>query len=69
MQAKLARAIPMPAQTILGARQKAWFLGRLRTLKNDPGKFGGSTTGTLDVRTGPQTYQVLFASLKDKLHV
>jgi len=42
-----------PAQTILGAGQKAWFLARL---KASPAtwKIWGNTTGTLDTRADPQ---------------
>ncbi|HEV7218869.1 MAG TPA: alkaline phosphatase D family protein [Terriglobales bacterium] len=38
-----------PAQTILGAQQKAWFLGRLRSSKAT-WKIWGNTTATLDMR-------------------
>jgi alkaline phosphatase D len=38
-----------PAQTILGAEQKAWFLDRLRTSKAT-WKIWGNTTATLDMR-------------------
>ena len=38
-----------PAQTILGAEQKAWFLSRLRTSKAT-WKIWGNTTATLDMR-------------------
>ena len=38
-----------PAQTILGAKQKAWFLERLRTSKAT-WKIWGNTTATLDMR-------------------
>jgi alkaline phosphatase D len=42
-----------PAQTILGAEQKAWFLERLRTSRAT-WKIWGNTTGTLDMRADPQ---------------
>ena len=42
-----------PAQTILGAEQKAWFLDQLRA-SNATWKIWGSTTATLDVRADPQ---------------
>src|SRR5450432_1168802 len=42
-----------PAQTILGAEQKAWFLERLRNSKTT-WKIWGSTTSTLDMRGDPQ---------------
>src|SRR5215471_7259007 len=42
-----------PAQTILGAEQKAWFLERLRNSKAT-WKIWGSTTATLDARADPQ---------------
>jgi alkaline phosphatase D len=42
-----------PAQTILGAEQKAWFLQRLRK-SNATWKIWGNTTGTLDMRADPQ---------------
>jgi len=42
-----------PAQTILGAEQKAWFLERLRNSKAT-WKIWGSTTSTLDMRADPQ---------------
>jgi alkaline phosphatase D len=42
-----------PAQTLLGAAQKAWFLERLRNSKTT-WKIWGSTTATLDMRTDPQ---------------
>lgn len=42
-----------PAQTILGARQKAWFLEQLRT-SQATWKIWGNTTGTLDMRADPQ---------------
>jgi len=41
-----------PAQTILGAEQKAWFLERLQNSKA-PWKIWGSTTSTLDMRADP----------------
>src|SRR5882757_7010423 len=41
-----------PAQTLLGAEQKAWFLERLRNSKA-PWKIWGSTTATLDMRADP----------------
>jgi alkaline phosphatase D len=42
-----------PAQTILGAEQKAWFLDQLR-MSTATWKIWGSTTATLDVRADPQ---------------
>ena len=42
-----------PAQTLLGAEQKAWFLERLRNSKTT-WKIWGSTTATLDMRADPQ---------------
>jgi alkaline phosphatase D len=42
-----------PAQTILGAEQKAWFLERLRS-SPATWKIWGNTTGTLDMRADPQ---------------
>lgn len=42
-----------PAQAILGAEQKAWFLERLRSSKAI-WKIWGNTTGTLDMRADPQ---------------
>lgn len=42
-----------PAQTILGAEQKAWFLDRLRNSKAT-WKIWGNTTATLDMRADPQ---------------
>jgi alkaline phosphatase D len=42
-----------PAQTILGAEQKAWFLERLRSSKAT-WKIWGNTTATLDVRADLQ---------------
>ena len=42
-----------PAQTILGAEQKAWFLDRLRTSKAT-WKIWGNTIATLDMRADPQ---------------
>jgi alkaline phosphatase D len=41
-----------PAQTILGAEQKAWFLERLQNSKA-AWKIWGSTTSTLDMRADP----------------
>ena len=42
-----------PAQTVLGAEQKAWFLERLR--KSEAAwKIWGNTDGTLDMRADPQ---------------
>jgi alkaline phosphatase D len=41
-----------PAQTILGAEQKAWFLERLRN-SQATWKIWGSTTSTLDMRADP----------------
>jgi alkaline phosphatase D len=42
-----------PAQTILGAEQKAWFLERLRR-SEATWKVWGNTTATLDMRADPQ---------------
>ena len=42
-----------PAQTILGAEQKRWFLERLRT-SNATWKIWGNTTATLEMRADPQ---------------
>ncbi|HSE13198.1 MAG TPA: alkaline phosphatase D family protein [Rudaea sp.] len=42
-----------PAQTILGAKQKAWFLDRLKSSRAT-WKIWGNTTGTLDMRADPQ---------------
>jgi len=42
-----------PAQTILGAEQKAWFLERLKSSRA-PWKIWGNSTGTLDWRADPQ---------------
>ncbi len=42
-----------PAQTILGAPQKAWFLDRLKA-SDATWKIWGNTTGTLDFRADPQ---------------
>ncbi len=42
-----------PAQTILGAEQKQWFLERLRDSKAT-WKIWGNTTATLDMRADPQ---------------
>jgi alkaline phosphatase D len=42
-----------PAQTILGAEQKKWFLERLRDSKAT-WKVWGNTTATLDMRADPQ---------------
>jgi alkaline phosphatase D len=42
-----------PAQTILGAEQKKWFLNRLRTSKAT-WKVWGNSAGTLDWRVDPQ---------------
>ena len=52
------RAIPNfrasePAQSMLGAKQKAWLLGRLRTA-SATWKIWGSSLGTLDWRIDPQ---------------
>jgi alkaline phosphatase D len=52
------KAIPnfrkdQPAQTILGAEQKAWFLDQLRN-STATWKVWASTTATLDVRADPQ---------------
>jgi alkaline phosphatase D len=41
-----------PAQTILGAEQKAWFLGRLRQSRAT-WKIWGNTIATLDMRADP----------------
>ena len=43
----------LPAQTILGAEQKAWFLDRLRNSKAT-WKIWGNTTATLDMRADLQ---------------
>jgi alkaline phosphatase D len=42
-----------PAQTILGAAQKAWFLGRLRA-SQATWKIWGNTQGVLESRADPQ---------------
>jgi alkaline phosphatase D len=42
-----------PPQTILGAEQKAWFLGRLRA-SQATWKIWGNSAGTLDWRADPQ---------------
>jgi alkaline phosphatase D len=42
-----------PPQTILGATQKAWFLGKLRS-SNATWKVWGNSLGTLDFRADPQ---------------
>ena len=42
-----------PPQTILGAQQKAWFLGRLKTSRAT-WKIWGNSEGTLDGRIDPQ---------------
>jgi alkaline phosphatase D len=42
-----------PAQTILGAKQKAWFLGRLRA-STATWKVWGNSMGVLDWRADPQ---------------
>jgi alkaline phosphatase D len=42
-----------PAQTILGAEQKAWFLEQLKSSRAT-WKVWGNTTGTLDFRADPQ---------------
>jgi alkaline phosphatase D len=42
-----------PAQTVLGADQKAWFLGRLKQSKAT-WKIWGNTTATLEMRADPQ---------------
>jgi alkaline phosphatase D len=42
-----------PAQSILGATQKAWFLDRLKASRAT-WKIWGNTTGTLDMRADPQ---------------
>jgi alkaline phosphatase D len=42
-----------PTQTILGAKQKSWFLERLRT-SQATWKIWGNTQGTLDYRADPQ---------------
>jgi alkaline phosphatase D len=42
-----------PAQTILGEKQKAWFLERLKTSRAT-WKIWGNTAGTLDMRADPQ---------------
>lgn len=46
-----------PAQTILGAEQKAWFLERLKSSKAT-WKVWGNTTATLDMRGDPQSLPV-----------
>jgi alkaline phosphatase D len=43
----------LPAQTILGAQQKTWFLDRLKK-STATWKIWGNTTGTLDMRADPQ---------------
>ena len=42
-----------PPQTILGATQKAWFIGRLKA-SQATWKIWGNTQATLDMRTDPQ---------------
>jgi alkaline phosphatase D len=42
-----------PPQTVLGAEQKAWFLGRLKG-SQATWKIWGNTTATLDMRADPQ---------------
>jgi alkaline phosphatase D len=42
-----------PAQTVLGAEQKAWFLDRLKK-SNATWKIWGNTTATLEMRADPQ---------------
>lgn len=42
-----------PAQTILGARQKTWFLQQLK-MSDATWKIWGNTTATLDMRADPQ---------------
>src|ERR1043166_9337090 len=42
-----------PAQTILGAEQKTWFLNRLNS-STAVWKIWGNTTATLDMRADPQ---------------
>jgi len=42
-----------PAQTILGEKQKAWFLDRLKSSRAT-WKVWGNTAGTLDMRADPQ---------------
>jgi alkaline phosphatase D len=42
-----------PAQTVLGAEQKAWFLERLKS-SEATWKIWGNTTATLDMRADPQ---------------
>jgi alkaline phosphatase D len=42
-----------PAQTVLGAEQRAWFLERLKSSKAT-WKIWGNTTATLDMRADPQ---------------
>jgi alkaline phosphatase D len=46
-----------PAQTILGAEQKTWFLEKLRASKAT-WKIWGNTTATLDMRADPQNLPV-----------
>jgi len=46
-----------PAQTVLGAEQKAWFLERLRSSKAT-WKIWGNTVATLDMRADPQNLPV-----------
>jgi alkaline phosphatase D len=41
-----------PAQTILGEKQKAWFLDRLKSSRAT-WKIWGNTAGTLDMRADP----------------
>jgi alkaline phosphatase D len=43
----------LPAQTILGAEQKRWFLGQLRTSKAT-WKVWGNSVGTLEFRADPR---------------
>ena len=50
-----------PAQTILGAEQKAWFLERLRS-SQATWKIWGNTTATLDMRADPQNLPQEFSN-------
>jgi len=69
MQVELARAIPMPAQTIIGAAEIARFLECWRTLKNEHGKFGATPPALSICMLICKLIRCFFASLKDKLHV
>lgn len=59
----------MPAQTIVGAAEMAWFLECWRTLKNEPGKFGATPPALSIYTLICILIRWFFASLKDKLHV